>query len=174
MAGKTPRDAVQNYLAPLQRAISCVSPAVIQHGGQVYDVHAGPYALLVGEAGKCKLKRDPPLTLDLRMQYRIVEASGDRGPFKVTTTAYMYIVDDHHGHEVFSYHWQPDEPTTRFPHLHVGHPPMKKAHFPTGRIALEEVLRLLITGFGVRPSRQDWSQILTSTQRQFTTWRTWG
>ncbi len=172
MAGKTPYLAVKNFFSPLQLAVSRVSRAVIQHGGSEYEVNAGPYALVVG--GKCKLKRDPPLTLDIRMQYKIVEASGERGPYKVTITAYMYIVDDHRGHEVFSYHWQPDAPEIKFPHIHVEHPNFKKAHFPTGRISLEEVLRLLITDFGVEPLRSDWNRVLTKTQQKFATYRTWG
>lgn len=135
-------------------------------------MNAGPYALVVG--GTCGLKRDPSLTLDIRMQYKIVEASGERGPYKVTITAYMYIVDDHRGREVFSYHWQPDGPKVKFPYLHVEHPHFKKAHFPTGRISLEEVLRLLIVDFGVRPLRSDWDKILTETHQKFATYRTWG
>lgn len=172
MAGKTPYQAVKNFLTPLQRAVSCVSHAVIQHGGREYELNAGPYALVV--SGKRKLKRDPPLTLDIRMQYKIVEASGDRGPYKVTITAYMYMVDDHQGHEIFSYHWQPDGPKVKFPHLHVEHPNFKKAHFPTGRISLEEVLSLLITDFEVHPLRPNWDRILTETHKKFATYRTWG
>lgn len=172
MAGKTPYQAVKSFLAPLQLSVSCVSHAVIQHGGREYEPNAGPYALVVG--GECRLRRDPSLTLDIRMQYKIVEALGDRGLYKVTITAYMYIVDDHRGHEVFSYHWQPDAPEVKFPHLHVEHPAFKRAHFPTGRISLEEVLRLLITDFGVQPLKSDWNRILTKTHQKFATYRTWG
>lgn len=171
MAGKTLYQAVQNFLAPLQRAISCVSRAVIQHGGKEYEVNAGPYALMVG--GACKLKRNPSLALDIRMQYKIVEASSERGPYKVKITAYMYIVEDHRGHEVFSYHWQPDSPEVKFPHLHVEHPTFKKAHLPTGRISLEEVLKVLITDFGVQPLKPNWEKILTETLGKFSAYRTW-
>lgn len=171
MAGNTPYQAVKNFLAPLQLAISCVSHAVIRHGGKEYDVNSGPYAILVG--GKCKLKRDPALTLDIRMQYKIVEAPGERGPYKVTITAYMYIVDDHRGREVFSYHWQPDGPQVKHPHLHVEHPAFKMAHFPTGRISLEDIVRLLVSDFGVRPLKSDWNEILSETHRKFSAYRTW-
>lgn len=172
MAGKTPYQAVQNFLAPLRRAISCVSRAGIQHGGRDYELNADPYALVV--RGQRKLRCHPPLSIDIRMQYKIVEASGERGPYKVKITAYMYIVDDHRGHEVFSYHWQPDAPEVKFPHLHVEHPHLKKAHFPTSRISIEEVLRLLITDFEVRPLRSDWDTILTETHQKFAAYRTWG
>jgi hypothetical protein len=172
LAGKTPYQAVRNFLDPLQRAVSCVYHAVIHHGGREYEVNTGPYALVIG--GVRRLKRNPPLTLDIRMQYKIVEASGDRGPYKVKITAYMYIVEDHRGHELFSYHWHPDSPEVKFPHLHVEHPTLKKAHLPTGRISLEEVLRLLITDFGVCPLKSNRDEILTETLGKFSTYRTWG
>lgn len=92
----------------------------------------------------------------------------------MTITAYMYIVDDHRGREVFSYHWQPSHPEVKFPHLHVEPHAFKKAHFPTGRISLEEVLRLLITDFGVQPLRSDWDKVLAKTHQKFATYRTWG
>jgi hypothetical protein len=41
----------------------------------------------------------------------------------------------------------------------MGRPELINAHFPTGRIALEDVLRLAITEFGVRPPRSDWAEV---------------
>ena len=37
---------------------------------------------------------------------------------------------------------------------------VRKAYFTTGRIALEDVLRLVITQFGVIPLHDDWETIL--------------
>ena len=53
-------------------------------------------------------------------------------------------------------------------HLH------KSAHLPTGRIALEDVVRCVITQLGVIPLRPDWEAILAETQAAFQQWRTWG
>ncbi|MDQ3512381.1 MAG: hypothetical protein M3462_01765 [Chloroflexota bacterium] len=33
-------------------------------------------------------------------------------------------------------------------------------HLPTGQVTLTQVVRLLITGFGVEPRRPDWETIL--------------
>lgn len=179
MAGKSPRQAVDRFLTFLQHSLSCVTPAVIVTSGD-YAVEGGPYALTVGQEGKCRLKSDHRLTLDIRMQYRIVEASGDRGPYKVTITAYIYTLEDQKGHEIFSYQWHPADHRIDFPHLHLGHgaqvrhPGFEKAHLPTGRVSLEEVLRLLIMDFAVRPLRKDWSAVLSENQARFATYRTWG
>jgi hypothetical protein len=65
-----------------------------------------------------------------------------------------------------------------YPHMHAeqggnGLIELQKAHLPTGRIAVEEFLRLLIETFAVRPRRVDWNRILRETQAEFEKWRTW-
>jgi hypothetical protein len=112
----------------------------------------------------------------------VIEHEGPRGPWKVNTVAYYYTVEEayHQGHELFAYHWHPNErsPIT-YPHFHiyqgaqVSRDDVRKAHFPTGRIAFEDVLRLVITQFGVIPLRNDWEAVLDTTQSVFEEWRTW-
>ena len=70
-----------------------------------------------------------------------------------------------------AYHWHPTERSdVMFPHLHLGpgakaeQSELMKAHLPTGGIALEDVLRLAIRDFAVRPRRRNWAEILDSTQ----------
>ena len=48
-----------------------------------------------------------------------------------------------------------------------------KYHIPTGRTALEDMLRLMIRDFGVEPQRSDWSAVLDETLARYATWRTW-
>jgi hypothetical protein len=38
--------------------------------------------------------------------------------------------------------------------------PAGKAHFPTGPVSLQSIIRLLIEDFGVQPARPDWQAIL--------------
>jgi hypothetical protein len=81
---------------------------------------------------------------------------------------------------MFAYHRHPNErsPMT-YPHIHlyqgaqVSRNGVGKAHFPTGRIALEDVLRLVITQFNVIPLRNDWEAVLDTTQSAFEEFRTW-
>lgn len=55
-----------------------------------------------------------------------------------------------------------------FPHLHLGagsgvsREGLQKAHIPTGRVELEDVLLMAIRELGVRPRRDDWQEILGS------------
>jgi hypothetical protein len=115
--------------------------------------------------------------------YPVIEyAAAPRGPWKVRTVAYHYTVEESgdQGREMFAYHWHPQGRTAiTFPHFHLYqgagaiHDEVRKAHFPTGRIAFEDVLRLVIKQFGVDPLRDDWEAILARTQAAFEGWRTW-
>src|SRR5439155_9569266 len=98
--------------------------------------------------GKFKLPGESELTINVIMNYKIVEASGKLGPYKVRITAYYYSLEDKDGDEILLYHWHPDNtPNIKFPHLHICQTNFKKKHLPTSRIALEQVLRLVVDEF---------------------------
>lgn len=123
--------------------------------------------------GPVKLQDNPGLSLTLLMNYRVVRAEGERGPWKVKTTAYLYRIEGTEGEELVSYHWSPTTPgTVNYPHIHVSGK-LKKIHFPTGRISMEEMVRLLIREFGIGPLRADWENVLAEQQRKFEQYRTW-
>jgi hypothetical protein len=92
---------------------------------------------------------------------------------------YHVVTDDMT--EVILFHWHPDgKSTQQAPHLHVGSSQLtpasvvsRRTHVPTGRVALEAVLELLIRDFGVVPLRTDWEVSLTKSRRTFEQWRTW-
>src|SRR5262249_51662350 len=121
-----------------------------------------------------RVDRRPDLHLDVTQQYRVVEAEGERGPWKVTIVEYDYSILNEDFSEFLVYHWHPDSSSPeKRPHLHIGGE-SGKAHVPTGRVALEDVLRFCIRDLEVQPLREDWSDILDATQGAFETWRTWG
>lgn len=82
--------------------------------------------------------------------------------------------------EILSYHWHPSgRSAVTWPHLHLGqagighHATLLAAHMPTGRVALEEVIRLAIVDLGVEPRRRDWPDVIRESQEAFEEWRTW-
>jgi hypothetical protein len=103
--------------------------------------------------------------LTVALHFRITEETGTRRGYRVTTTAYYYALLDAGEKEIIAYHWHPHGDVA-FPHLHicsgakVGRVEMRNAHIPTGRIALEDLLRMTITEFGVVTRRDDWPEIL--------------
>lgn len=184
MPGKTSHEAVQNFVAPLQRAASCVTRARLNHPGGYY-VREEPFVLTLGDGLPVRLGRvrtdESPLSLSFTMWYRVVAAEGQRGPWKVSTTGYEYSLDDDQGREVLAYHWHPESETSwaDFPHLHieagaeVGRKSLIGKHLPTGRVAFEQVLWVAIHELGVKPLRADWEQVLQESLALFHQYRTW-
>ena len=110
------------------------------------------------------------------MRFNIRQAKGKRGPWKVSTSAYYYGIKDGEGREILAYHWHPGIGST-YPHLHFHSGTGKlltKAHIPTRRISLEEVLRFTIEELGVKPLRSNWKEILALTQKRYESFRSWG
>ncbi|SPF43243.1 hypothetical protein SBA4_3010004 [Candidatus Sulfopaludibacter sp. SbA4] len=84
--------------------------------------------------------------------------------------AYYYSLLDAAEKGIIAYHWHPHG-NVAFPHLHigsgarVGRVDLRNAHIPTGRIAMENLLRMVITEFGVAPRRGDWPDVLAQSQK---------
>ncbi|MGH3529969.1 MAG: hypothetical protein ACRDQ6_22110 [Pseudonocardiaceae bacterium] len=132
--------------------------------------------------GFAPLRGENRLHLSVALQYELIETDDrDHGPWKVSTRKYMYHVVTDDMTEVILFHWHPDgKSTQQGPHLHVGSSQLthgsvvsRKTHVPTGRVALEAVLDLLIRDFGVVPLRLEWEAMLTEGQGKFEQWRSW-
>jgi hypothetical protein len=112
------------------------------------------------------------------MLYRVTEAEGERGPWKVSTAAYFYALHDEKQREMLAFHWHPDTEGQKIPHLHLYAASniatlLAKVHLPTGRITLEQFLRFLIVELDVKPIRNDWERVLAGTERRHLQYRTW-
>lgn len=93
------------------------------------------------------------------------------------STAYYYdlAIDD----VEVQFHWHPGDGLAG-PHMHVRSLPedpirLADLHIPTGRIALEHVVRFLIEEVGVVPIRENWREVLDAGERAFVdraSWRT--
>ncbi len=88
--------------------------------------------------------------------------------------SYEYQVLDREEREILAFHWHPvGLSDVTDPHLHLTsrlNPidmgrdqdplPLADMHIPTGFITLEDVVRLLITEFDIRPRCTDWDDLL--------------
>lgn len=175
MVGSSPQEAVHNFIDPLQRVLSCLTDATLDWRGGYRLGAIHPVALNQGEAARLPRSR---LALRVSQSYSVVIAEPPQGPYKVSTRAFLYALEDQAGHEILAYHWHPKQ-TQHFPHLHLGHGAkigrreLQKAHLPTGRVSLEEFVRFMITDFHVAPARLDWDSVLAQAQAAFEKWRTW-
>lgn len=171
---------MNNYIGPIQRAMSCVVDDVVNVGGG-YHASDRPHSLRLGNGEPVRL-RGTDLAISVGQNYRIIQLEDPddpRGPWKVSIVAYEYCVEEHDGQEIIVYHWHPQTPrTVATPHLHleagagIGRRELTMAHLPTGRIAIEEFIRCLLRDFSVPPLKQNWDEVLTETQDAFDRWRT--
>lgn len=181
----------------LQQALSCVTDAVLTVSPNGYQPSDAPHRLSLGDGTPVLLRA--PLSsgatrvgLSVFQAYRIVRA-GERSVWRIQTVAYQYALDDSDRREILAYHWHPHIENVVYPHLHINRgavprevgstrlaptqivllPEMAQAHLPTRRIALEDMLRLLIEQFRVEPIRRDWDAVLQRTRESFKVGRTW-
>lgn len=113
--------------------------------------------------------------------FRIIQAKGSLGPWRVSTAAYYYSIETVEGQEILQYHWHPEDTGgIDYPHLHLGaaagklRADLASAHVRTSRVSLEYVLEMLIEDFGVRARGQsEWRSRLRKAHRKFREARSW-
>lgn len=174
MPGRTPAEAVRNYVDPLQQAVSCLEGVakilVTDRVQRVGDYGAwilnGPDGMNLRDFG----------TFYAQQRFELVETSEEhqrfepRERFRVSTREYIYRVALQTGQEIH-WHWHPkgNSPERR-PHVH---PSLNlKAHIPGPRAALEDVIEGCIA-LGARPSCADWRERLAETGGVHKLYRTW-
>jgi hypothetical protein len=108
------------------------------------------------------------------MRYQIVPTGDAQKPWKVHTTEWSYSLLDGDKHQIVDFHWHPGlTPGIQFPHLHVYSDPERR-HYPTGRVLLEDVLRLAVE-LGATPRDEDkWSRVSKKNIADFKKGATWG
>jgi hypothetical protein len=182
LAGRSAHEAVENFLGPLRRSLARVTKAVLLVTPDGHIPMRDPHAATLSGAGPVRIGGAAGLAMLMSIQYRIVEAEGERGPWKTSVAQYEYsLVEEDDGQEVLGFHWHPESRgRVNWPHVHVGTSMLaqdavldRRVHIPTGRVAVEDVLRLAILDFGVEPLRNDWEAVFRETQDLFERWRTW-
>lgn len=145
-----------------------------------YYASATPHPLTLMDGLPVELGSGTGFTIQVSQQYRVIENPDPREPWQVRTVAYHYTLGESEGPEILSYQWHPNVPgSVSFPHLHVlhgarlGRHEFERAHLPTGRVTLEDFVRLLIDDFAVPPAREDWEQALEESRREFESDRSW-
>jgi hypothetical protein len=174
--GKTPREAVKAYLDPLQKNAAIVCKGVLRVNN--YDILDVVSVLTLTDSAPLSGRAD--LLLSIVQQYKIIR-DPENGPYRVTTRYYKYAVETEDSLEIFGYHWHPEGSSpVVFPHLHIGPGAgigkselTCKAHFPTGRVAFEDVIQFLIDEFDVQPDRALWQELSDKTKALFTKHKSW-
>lgn len=119
--GRTPAEAVGQYIDTIQLLVSCVTDAVVGVGGGYY-VSDIPHILSLNERCPVRIRGASRLWLSLQQYYRIVESQVPRTQWTVIETGYRYRIMDSDQREILAYHWHPTGRSSFISqHLHIGH-----------------------------------------------------
>lgn len=175
MPGKSPNQADSNFAHFFRESLSVVTNKILTAS------RIGDERLLLYEPPiKLNRKSGKALYMAVTQVYKIVPFEKE---FKTQTSSYTYelLAQGDNGPEaVVEFHWHPGQTQNlKWPHLHVNancaDGGLERVHFPTGRMAIEDFLKLLIRDFGVKPRLpyEQWKEILTRNKREFSTSASW-
>ena len=173
MRARTPRAAVDDFLARLREPVSClVARPLLATGHRVESRPQYVSLAPVNEPANLRRHRGGRITFSFRCEYEIVPAPDAEKRFEARLTGYWYEIGDALGRELIAFHWHPDSVSpVRFPHLHLtSQTPaiaiaegqsvsLSEMHIP-GSVSMSDIVRLLIVEFGVEPRRPDWKSTL--------------
>lgn len=176
MATIDPNEAVVRFVELLRSTVGCVTevPVIaLPTDSDTYHIilYNGHPALLRTRQGT------PNLKLSIVHHCHPIPHPTVADTFVVRSIYYAYEILDVDENEILTYHWHPaGESDVTTPHLHLsskigpirlassGRTPselyLANLHISTGRILLEDVVRLLITDFNVAALTTNWERTL--------------
>jgi len=92
LAGRTPHEAVNEFVRPLQRAVSFVTRDILVASG--YQPADEPHVLTFPGGDPVRLSGDRRLTFLFTHRYTIQRAEQRRGPWEVHSAEYSYELLD--------------------------------------------------------------------------------
>ena len=164
----------------MQQTLLCVTNATI-----LKNIHPVPHQEFYFAFNKNPARlNDSPYDLFFVQKVEIVEDVREPGAWKVSTLGYTYAIERHaDAQEVLAFHWEGHEAKNPRPHLHVGFaandprlPLTPKAHIPSGRVLVEDLVYFLIDELKVRPSKHratTWRSVIEKMRAQVMKYKTW-
>lgn len=172
MPGDSPYQAVQAFLDPLQRSVSCLGTAklTLSKGGksEPNQTHAwtinGGDGLVVRSLG----------TLKASMHYEIIlSEERHEGKWRVTTRSYAYELIAPDGNLSWSMHWHPvGRSFVTYAHLHLPAYGAASHHLRVDRQTFEMAIQWCIE-LGAAPAKDDWERVLMETEGLHKLHRSW-
>lgn len=182
MPGRTTAEAFNAYAEPLNSVFHCITEEPLRK--EVLREHPNEDGIFLEEFyfihSPVRLKA-PDLSFAFTFeQYFRILWSPDHSAYKVKTESYTYEIEawETH-HELFSFHWEPHSKVS-IPHLHLGFgmrghelPIDNKAHIPSGRVPVEDVVAFLIKELKIEPICENWEEIIGRARERFIEHKSW-
>ena len=178
MPGATPYQAVEAFLAPIERALACLGngKVVVSPRGRAdtskthsWSMNAGQGIVLRGQAAGSRFLAS--------MHYRIIPTDPEKydiaqGRWRVTTSAYLYEFRTPDNAKQWAMHWHPaGRSHATFPHLHL-YTVRPDGHFATPRQTLESAVQWCIE-MGGEPQNPQWRTVLAESEGVHQLYRSW-
>lgn len=174
MPGRTPAEAFDAFVDPLQEALGCLASAKITPA-QGCRKPGGDRSWSINFPRGLTLKDG--WHFEAEMMYRIIE---DRrpgaDPWRVSTRAYRYRISNC-DIDVVRMHWHPGgQSPFKAPHFHIPNLPGgsmgEKGHLPVSRVTFEDAVEWVIVLSG-QSARDDWRAVLDRTRDTHLEHRSW-
>lgn len=182
MPGSNAREAFNAYADPLKAVFRCVTAEPLRKERLLNQPNQDGILLehffFINAPVRLKA-RNRNYAFHFDQYYRVLWIS-DSAFYKVATRSYSYIIEDEQTHnELFAFHWAPESRVT-IPHLHLGFgvqahglPLDNKAHIPTGRVPVEDVISFLIHDLNVEPLCDNADEIIGRARERFMEHKSW-
>jgi hypothetical protein len=170
-------EAVKLLRDDLQATVSVLTRAVLR--AEVVKEPTYVAAITFGRTPRVKV--GPHRWIEVHMAVEAREDDAETGTWRTHTLRYYFSLFDvpAEGDFVLSYHLHPDPGGFARSHVHVRAQPswagksLHKVHLPTGRVALEAFVRLIVEELDGQPIRKDWDDRLRRFEERFDQRKTW-
>jgi len=177
VASNKGHEALNAYCEEIQKIVSCITNEVWYCSSSERD----RLNFSVGNGFfRVTCEDNSYLHTDINQE---IEDPRTNGTGTVTTKYYLYSVADADSKDLVGFHFHPDltEDPILYPHIHAYAKDdkrflsleLQRKHIPSGRVALEDVIRWLISELNVKPRRKDWDEVLTKAKARFLEIRSW-
>jgi hypothetical protein len=176
LVGRRTEEALDAFLDRVRHTAACITalPILINRTGdpgQPYEARFAP------RGGPARLRTDSGrriIFFEFTFSLNVVQPVDPRTNQAVNLVSYEQRILDRDDREILAFHWHPSGLSDiTDPHMHLSsrlNPiemgrnqeplPLADMHIPTGFVTLEDVVRLLISEFGIRPRHTGWDAIL--------------
>jgi hypothetical protein len=176
LVARRTEEAVDAFLTRLRRTAGCITdqPILAPTG---HDPSGRREAIFVPRTESVRLRTasgNRIVLFQIGIDFIVTRPGDSITSYAISVVSYEYRLLDHDEREILAFHWHPVGLSAVVdPHLHLSsrlNPiemgrnqeplPLGDMHILTGFVTLEDVVRLLISEFGIRPRHADWDAIL--------------
>jgi hypothetical protein len=135
----------------------------------------------LGQADPARLPGPLKIGLFIAHDYEVIEVGTGDERYRVHSRGYHYELSAESGRALVIYDWHPEgagDDAVAWPHAHLRaytQPvDLSHAHWPTGRVSLESIIRTTIRDLQVPPRCDDWEALLDRHEQAFADHASWG